>query len=72
MPQIFVKPKAGLIIPDPETGKDLPPEGAAVEDAAYWRRLKREGDVLSTTEAEIAAAKAEAEKAAKPSRKTKE
>lgn len=71
MPQIFVKPQAGLVIPDPETGKDLPPEGAAVEDAAYWRRLKREGDVLPTTEAEIAAAKAAAVKADKP-RKTKE
>lgn len=63
---LHVKPKAGLAIPNPENGKDLPAWGATVDNTPYWRRLVRSGDVLTTTEDEIAdgLATAEAERSA--------
>lgn len=43
--KILVKPKAGLKVVDPTTGKALPTTGLVVEDSTYWRRRERDGDV---------------------------
>lgn len=45
---MFVKPAPGLLVPDPERGGDLPPEGATVPDSVYWRRRIADGDVLKS------------------------
>lgn len=43
---IFVKPAAGLVVRNPDTGyQPLPPEGAPVQDSPYWRAHKRQGAV---------------------------
>ena len=67
--KLHLKPAEGLVIPNPETGKDLPAWGSSVENDIYWRRLLKDGDVVKTTEAEIAATAPMAE-AAKPTRKS--
>jgi hypothetical protein len=43
---VWLKPADGLAVVDPETGKNLPPEGALVENSKYWRRRLKDGDVL--------------------------
>ncbi|KPC53026.1 DUF2635 domain-containing protein [Amantichitinum ursilacus] len=39
---MFVKPKAGAAVPDPERGGFLPESGATVPENQYW--LRREAD----------------------------
>lgn len=56
--KLHLRPAEGLVIPNPETGKDLPAWGSSVENDIYWRRLLKSGDVIKTTETEIAAAEA--------------
>lgn len=46
---MFVKPKAGSRVVDPERGDDLPEKGREVVANQYWLRRLRDGDV---TEAE--------------------
>lgn len=59
--KLFVKPAQGLKIPNPETGRDLPPYGALVGNTVYWRRLLRDLSVVETDANGIAKGKAEAE-----------
>jgi Protein of unknown function (DUF2635) len=47
----FVKPAAGLVIPDPDRHDVLPPEGRDVPETDFWLRRLRDGDVVLTTEA---------------------
>lgn len=54
--KLYLKPAEGLVIPNPDTGLDLPKHGAAVTNSAYWRRLLRSKDVVATTAEQIAAA----------------
>lgn len=42
---IFVKPKAGFLIPDLALRDNLPPEGRLVDDGSYWQRRIADGDV---------------------------
>lgn len=62
---LHLKPAQGLVIRDPATGRPIPAHGARVADSPFWRRLTRHGDVVETTEAEIAAGEAP-EPAAEP------
>lgn len=50
MPQIYVIPASGLLVPDPAVRGSseqvaLPAEGKLVEDNGYWQRRLRHGDV---------------------------
>lgn len=42
---MYVIPKAGVPVPDPERGGLLPEIGANVPDTQYWFRRIAEGDV---------------------------
>ncbi len=44
-PRIFVTPVAGRVVNKLATMEVLPPAGDTVEDASYWRRRERDGDV---------------------------
>ena len=57
---MYVKPTAGLNVPDPARGDTLPPEGREVEPTQYWQRRVNDGDVF------------EASPAAEPAQKSKE
>jgi len=54
MTRITVYPVEGRVVPDPELGGTLPPDGREVPRDAYWLRRLRAGDV---TEMKTAAAK---------------
>lgn len=56
---MFVKPKKGLSVFNPETKKIMPDTGMLVVDNAYWQRRVIDGDVILTedTEAEPKAKK---------------
>ncbi len=43
--KIFVRPRTGLTLRDPKTGRVLPPEGASVVEDNFWRRRICDGDV---------------------------
>ena len=43
---MFVKPKAGLRVRDPETRDFLPTEGREVSQSLYWTRRVLCGDVV--------------------------
>ena len=60
---LYVKPaRPGLCvkIPGAPARSYLPPEGGAVANNSYWRRRLRKGDVVETTEKEVAAARKKA------------
>ncbi|MDQ2487463.1 DUF2635 domain-containing protein [Pseudomonas putida] len=61
MTQITVYPVEGRVVPDPELGGVLSPDGREVSRDAYWLRRLRAGDV---TEKRTAAAKASTKAAA--------
>ena len=42
---IFVVPKKGLKIVDPQLRDQIPDEGREVQDSTYWRRMANYGDV---------------------------
>ena len=42
---MYLKPKAGLNVPDPARGDSLPAEGREVELTQYWQRRLNDGDV---------------------------
>lgn len=42
---MFVKPKSGLKVRDPDTKGFLPEGGAEVPPSLYWTRRVRDGDV---------------------------
>lgn len=54
---MFVKPKEGLQVPDPDRGDALPANGREVQLTQYWQRRISDGDV---TEAEAPAPETEA------------
>lgn len=41
-----VEPLFGMLVPDPEWGGHLPPEGRLVEKTPYWLRRLRDGSVV--------------------------
>lgn len=43
---MFVKPAAGLVIPDPDRHDVLPAEGRDVPSSDFWLRRLRDGDVV--------------------------
>jgi hypothetical protein len=43
---LFVKPREGLTVPDPQTRQPLPAEGKTVPRTGYWARRLRCGDVV--------------------------
>lgn len=43
---MFVKPKPGLVVRDPESKRPLPSEGREVPSEGYWLRRLRSGDVV--------------------------
>ncbi|MBN6775529.1 DUF2635 domain-containing protein [Pseudomonas granadensis] len=47
--RITVLPAAGRVVPDPEAGDLLPPEGREVPDSAWWRRRLTDGDITLKT-----------------------
>ncbi len=73
MARIFLKPGAGLKIPDPATRQPLPAEGNWVEMSQYWSARLLEDDVADDTAAQQereAAAEKEADAAAKRAAKS--
>lgn len=46
---MFVKPKEGIAVRDPDTKRLLPEEGAEVPETGYWARRLRDGDVTRAT-----------------------
>ena len=47
---IKLKPVPGRIVPDPERGDMLPPEGRSVRPSVFWQRRVIDGDVEPVTE----------------------
>ncbi|MCW8918911.1 MAG: DUF2635 domain-containing protein [Gammaproteobacteria bacterium] len=45
---MFIKPKEGLRVIDPEQGDALPVEGREVEKTSYWIRRLNDGDVIES------------------------
>ncbi|WP_323077055.1 DUF2635 domain-containing protein [Aeromonas hydrophila] len=43
---MFVKPKDGRSVPDPDRGDLLPAEGREVNANQYWYRRQLDGDVV--------------------------
>lgn len=44
---MFVTPKPGLTVRDPETKRPVPAEGAEVPQSGYWMRRLRDGDLVA-------------------------
>lgn len=42
---MYVTPRAGLRVVDPDLRDFLPEEGREVPESEYWRRRERDGDV---------------------------
>ena len=62
MSTLYVIPAPGLLVPMPEVpagaSRHLPPEGAVVNDTAFWRRRVADGEVtLADEEPQAAPAK---------------
>lgn len=64
---MFVKPAAGLSVPDPERGGLLAAEGREVQPTTYWHKRLGDKDVEQISKEDhekLVADKAEADKAA--------
>lgn len=46
MKMVFVRPREGLKVPDPDRGDFLPPEGRQVPLESFWKRRLNCGDVF--------------------------
>jgi hypothetical protein len=46
MMKAFLKPKKGLLVRDPVTGRALPAEGAEKPLSPYWLRRIKDGSVI--------------------------
>lgn len=46
MKEIFLKPKPGLLVKDPVTGKPLTEDGETKPATTYWLRRLCDGDVI--------------------------
>ena len=42
---MYVTPREGYLVHDPDRRDYLPPEGREVPESDYWRRRERDGDV---------------------------
>ncbi len=47
---MFIKPRSGLKIRDPETQCHIPPEGAEVSASIFWLRRIQDGDASIVTD----------------------
>ena len=62
MSKIYVIPKQGMMVPDPNVRSRnssdvrLPAEGKDVDDSPYWQRRLRDGDVTTGTKPKSAKA----------------
>ena len=45
-----LKPTEGRVVPDPDRGDDLPPDGRPVRPSSYWTRRLQDGDVIRVDE----------------------
>lgn len=45
MDTLYLVPKTGFVIRDPDNGTALPPEGAEKPRTSYWLRRLQDGDV---------------------------
>lgn len=61
-----------MVIRDPATGQPIPPHGKSVPATPFWTTALRVGDVVATTEKDIAKAEAPAEDVTGATRKAKE
>ncbi|GAA4258943.1 DUF2635 domain-containing protein [Azospirillum formosense] len=52
---MYVKPKPGALVRDPETREPLPAEGAEVPENQYWMRRLADGDVVRAGRPTVAA-----------------
>lgn len=46
---VHVTPAAGRVVPDPDHGDNLPPEGRTVARTTYWARRIKDEDVTEGT-----------------------
>lgn len=53
---MFVRPKPGLKVRDPDTKGFLPEAGAEVPPSLYWTRRVRDGDVIPSSPSQPAPA----------------
>lgn len=54
---VFVRPRLGLRIRDPQTGAYLPESGQLVPRDAFWLRRIKDGDVQTVAESSAKPAK---------------
>jgi len=66
MSNLFLKPAAGLIVRDPDSGEILPAEGRHKTDNEFWRRRLRDGDVIEVSQKQEAAPAAAQPRAPRP------
>ena len=57
---MFLKPAAGLNVPDPERGGLLAAEGRKVDPTTYWHKRVQDGDVTVVEDADKPACEAAA------------
>ncbi len=53
---VFLTPRPGLLVLNPDTGKPLAPDGEHLVKTVYWRRRIREGAVSESKPAAAPAA----------------
>lgn len=58
---MFIKPAPGRIVPDPEMGGLLRPDGRTVQPTQFWLRRIEEADVIEVDPAPTLTATPEAE-----------
>lgn len=46
MKTLHLKPRSGLIVPDPDRKDELPASGRIVVSSPYWYRRIHDGDVI--------------------------
>ena len=46
---MFIRPKQGVLVRDPQSKELLPPEGRNVEPSGFWVRRLAEGSVEAVT-----------------------
>lgn len=46
MKTLHLKPRSGLIVPDPDRKDELPASGRTVVSSPYWHRRIKDGDVI--------------------------
>jgi hypothetical protein len=62
MERVWVRPKEGLRVIDPENRRPIPAEGADVPRNTYWTRRLRDGDVTESAPPRVVAAPSKAQR----------